>query len=160
MKRWASHLAHRCEVIRLASRRGWDPLDGLARRKRLTNPWRVDFLKILRHTTCLKCYNHKPKYSNTQQVLPDYWYILSRLLTCKALWLGRSFAEKLLILDSYFQYFSTNWVSSYKLGLATSLEKTWLSIIKYHKHKSNFHLSILSILTTMRLIDQNSHIRE
>ena len=28
----------------------------------------------------LKYYNHKSKYSNTQQGLPDYWYILSRLL--------------------------------------------------------------------------------
>ena len=150
IKRWASHLAHRCEVKLPASRWGWHPLDGPARRGRLTNPWRADLLKILRHTTCLKCYNHKP----------DYWYILSRLLTCKALRLGSSFAEKLLILDPYFQYFSPNWVSSYKQGLPTYLEKTWLSIIKYHKHKSNFHLSVLSILTTMRLIDQGSHIRE
>ena len=29
----------------------------------------------------LKIYgNNKPEYSNTQQDLPDYWYILSRLL--------------------------------------------------------------------------------
>ena len=27
-------------------------------------------------------------------------------------------------------------------------------------HKSNFHLSVISIFTTMRRIDQGSHIRE
>ena len=57
-------------------------------------------------------YNNKPGYSNTQQGLPDYWYILNRLLIMQAFWLWSCFAEKLQILDPYFQYFSSNCVDS------------------------------------------------
>ena len=58
-------------------------------------------------------YNNKPEYSNTQQGLPDYWYILSRLLICRAFWLCSSFAEKPLLLGPYFHSFSTSCVDSY-----------------------------------------------
>ena len=45
-----------------------------------------------------------PEYTNTQQGLPDYWYILSRLLICRAFWLCSSFAEKPLLMGPYFHY--------------------------------------------------------
>ena len=81
---------------------------------RLTNPEEVVDRSTRRRSPrspperiLLKIYYDKPEYSNTQQGLPDYWYILSRLLIMQAFWLWNYFAEKLLLLDPYFQYFSS-----------------------------------------------------
>ena len=115
------------------SRRRQDPLDRPTWRKRLTNPGRPDFLEVFRKTACSEGLQPNPEYSNTQQGLPDYWCILIRLLNMQGFWLWSSFAEKPLVLDPYFQYFSPNWVISYKLGLPTSLEQTWLNIISYQR---------------------------
>ena len=71
-------------------------------------------------------YNNKPEYYNTQQGLPDYWYILSRLLIMQAFWLWSCFAEKLLLVDPYFQYFSSGLLYPYKLDLPEHLEHAWL----------------------------------
>ena len=109
-----------------------------------------------------KIYYNKPEYSNTQQDLPDYWYILSRLLKCRAFWLCSSFAEKPLLLGPYFH-------SLAQVELTATTRFVWISkanmvehiiLSRNHSHKSNFHLSVFPIFTMMRLIDQGSHIRE
>ena len=85
-------------------------------------------------------YNNKPEYSNTQQGLPDYWYILSRLLIMQAFWLWSCFAEKLLIVDPYFQYFSSSLLYKYRLDLPEHLEHAWLITLSFQSTTAIPHI--------------------
>jgi len=76
-------------------------------------------------------------------------------------WLCSSFAEKPLVLDPYFQYFSSNWVDRYKLGLPSSLEHTWLIILIFSNMQLNLSIPVsFHFFTTMRRSDQGSHNHE
>ena len=68
----------------------------------------------------------------------------------KLFWLWSCFAEKLLILNPYFQYFSSNWFDSYKLGSPISLEHTWLIILSFSNIQLNISISVsFHFFTTM-----------
>ena len=105
-----------------------------------------------------------PEYANTQQDLPDTGILSPISRHAKLFGSGVCFAEKLLILDPYFQYFSANWVDPYNLGLPSTLEHTWLITLSFQSttaitHILNFSLPI-PLFTTMWQRDQGSHIRE
>ena len=143
------------------SRRRRNPLDCPTWRKRLTNPGCTDFLEVFRKTACSEGLQPNPEHSNTQQGLPDYWYILSRLLNMHGFSLWSSFAEKPLVLNPYFQYFSSNWFDSYKLGSSISLEHTWFIILSFSNIQLNISIPVsFHFFTMLWQRDQGSHIRE
>ena len=145
------------------SRRRRNPLDRPTWRKRLTTPGRTDFLEVFRKIACSEGLQPNPEYSNTQQGLPDYWYILSRLLNMQGFWLWSSFAEKPLVLDPYFNILAP-------ISLINNNRFAWtanthmvdhLTFSGNHSRKSYAHNSILIwSFTTMWQSDQGSHIRE
>ena len=61
----------------------------------------------------------------------------------QAFWLWSCFAEKLLLVDPYFQYFSSGLLYQYQLDLPEHLEHAWLLTLSFQsttaKH-SQFNL--------------------
>ena len=59
-----------------------------------------------------------------------YGIYLADSQTCKVVWLWSYFAEKLLIVNPYFQYFSSSLLYKYQLDLPEHLEHAWLITLK------------------------------
>ena len=66
-----------------------------------------------------------PEYTNTQQDLPDTGILSPISRHAKLFGSGACFAKKRLIVDPYFQYFSSNLMYKFQLGLHKHLEQTW-----------------------------------
>ena len=65
------------------------------------------------------------EYTNTQQDLPDMGILSPLSRHAKLFGSGVYFAEKRLIVDPYFQYFSSSLMYKNRLGLHKHLEQTW-----------------------------------
>ena len=66
-----------------------------------------------------------PEYTNTQQGLPDMGILSPLSRHASFLALEFIFAGKRLLVDPYFQYFSSSLMYKYQLGLHKHLEQTW-----------------------------------
>ena len=150
-KRRTSHLAHWCEAHLPSLHgengthstvqpggRGWPLQDALISSKTSGIP------------PAQKGYNQTLSILILSKAYPTMGILSPLSRHAKLFGSGVCLAGKLLTLDPYFQYFSSNCVDSYKLGLPNSLKHTWLIILSFQEHQHKFIFSLSAFQSLLR----------